>query len=91
MDHRRGTGQIPFFFSSQPLGGNIDFRFMRNPWARIVTEDLASDAVRTPGCVETGCWLHVDMAKGGNPEDYQRELKVSFALLSTCYPQSNLN
>ena len=78
MDPPRGTRQAPFF-SSQSLGGNIDFRFMRKPWAKIVTEELAADAIRTPGCVETGCWLHVDMAEGGDAEEYQQELMVSFA------------
>jgi len=66
------------FFSTKPLGGSIDFRFMRKPWAKIDTLDLDPLVVRTPDSMGTGCWLHVSMADGSTKEEYQQELKVSF-------------
>lgn len=68
----------PPFFSSQPFGGNIDFRFMKKPWAKINTVQLAPDEVKTPGSMQAGCWLHVNMVNGGDKEAYEQELNVCF-------------
>lgn len=85
----QGTGglQKAPFFSSQDIGGKVNFRFMREPVAWIADSFLRKNEIRSPGALNTGCWLQAEMAEGGNEDDYQRELNVCATRFANIFPR----
>ncbi|KAK4118299.1 hypothetical protein N657DRAFT_675632 [Parathielavia appendiculata] len=84
-------------WSSRNVGGHINFRFMRRPigWLKKLEDDVYKirspeiennqQWTRSPLEFNSRCWLHAEMAPNGDPEEYERELKRWYPVLSQSY------